>query len=215
MQLAIYDLDHTLIAGDSASLWLHHMVEIGWATADLLEQEQRLMQDYMLGKMAITDYMRLFLKPMIGRSQAEVSQQVQHFIQQKISLLLYTDAVYELVRTERVGCERLIISATADFLVKPIAKYLDVQQVLAINTELYEGRYTGKTLGVATYQNGKVERLSEWLAESRSFQSMRFYSDSYNDLPLLLQVDEPFPVNPDPKLLAYARKQSWPVLTWS
>ncbi len=215
MQLAIYDLDHTLIAGDSASLWLSYMVEIGWASADLLKQEQRLMNDYVLGKMAIDEYMQLCLKPMIGRHQAEVAQQVQDFIQQKISLLLYTDAVYELVRTERAGCERLIISATADFLVKPIAQYLDVRHVLAINTELKEGCYTGRTVGTATYQNGKVERLREWLAAGREFQSMRFYSDSCNDLPLLLQVEAPYPVNPDEKLLAYARERNWPVLAWS
>lgn len=215
MTLFIYDLDHTLIAGDSSSLWMRYLLEIGWADEHLLAQEQQLMQAYASGAMDMHGYMQVFMQPLVGRTQAQVAEQVERFIEQYIAPIVYPQALATIAENHQQRYTQLIISATADFIVLPIAKSLNIEHALAVTTEVIDGCYTGKILGTPTYQAGKITRLEQWLGEQNNYRSLYFYSDSYNDLPLLEHVQYPITVNPDARLHAHAQAQNWPIAQWS
>lgn len=217
MALAIFDLDDTLIHGDCASLWTEEMVRQGWADGEsFIAHEQELMRQYAAGTLSMEDYMAFTLSPLVGRSSEEVAFIVEPFVEDVIEPLFYSDACRCLASHREAGNRLLVISASAHFLVSAIAARLGIEEVLAIDPELRDGLYTGRTQGVLTYREGKVTRLQQWLAEQgESLAGASFYSDSRNDLPLLQQVDKPHVVNPDPTLRAHAEQAGWPVLHWN
>ncbi|MBP0953608.1 HAD family hydrolase [Pseudomonas sp. 20GA0080] len=217
MALAIFDLDDTLIHGDSASLWSREMVRLGWVEDEaFLSLDQELMNAYSQGKLAMEEYMAFSLAPMAGRTVEEVAEAVAHFIEAVIEPLVYQEARQAITRHKAAGDRLLVISATGLHIVSPVAAHLGIDEVLAIDLEVEDGRFTGLTEGILTYREGKVLRLSEWLrAQDEMLEGAFFYSDSRNDLPLLKLVDNPVTVNPDPTLRAYAQEHGWPVLEWS
>ncbi|MEE4859887.1 HAD family hydrolase [Pseudomonas alliivorans] len=217
MALAIFDLDDTLIHGDSASLWSREMVRLGWVEDEaFLSLDQELMNAYSQGKLAMEEYMAFSLAPMAGRTVEEVAEAVAHFIEAVIEPLVYHEARQAISRHKAAGDRLLVISATGLHIVSPVAAHLGIDEVLAIDLEVEDGRFTGLTEGILTYREGKVLRLSEWLrAQDEMLEGAFFYSDSRNDLPLLKLVDNPMTVNPDPTLRAYAQEHGWPVLDWS
>ncbi|MBP0941215.1 HAD family hydrolase [Pseudomonas alliivorans] len=217
MALAIFDLDDTLIHGDSASLWSREMVRLGWVEDEaFLSLDQELMNAYSQGKLAMEEYMAFSLAPMAGRTVEEVAEAVAHFIEAVIEPLVYQEARQAITRHKAAGDRLLVISATGLHIVSPVAAHLGIDEVLAIDLEVEDGRFTGLTEGILTYREGKVLRLSEWLrAQDEMLEGAFFYSDSRNDLPLLKLVDNPMTVNPDPTLRAYAQEHGWPVLEWS
>ncbi|WP_213877878.1 HAD family hydrolase [Pseudomonas sp. dw_358] len=216
MPLAIFDLDETLIHGDCASLWSAWMARIGWVDADLFPARDReLMALYSEGRLAMEDYMAFSLEPLIGRTPADVDEQVLHYIDEVIEPLFYPGACATVQAHRAAGERLLVISASAAFLVKPIAARLGIDAVLAIDLEVRDGRYTGRTQGVLTYREGKVIRLADWLElHGETLADASFYSDSRNDLPLLTRITHPVAVNPDPVLLAHAQAAGWKVLEW-
>ncbi|MBP0947691.1 HAD family hydrolase [Pseudomonas alliivorans] len=217
MALAIFDLDDTLIHGDSASLWSREMVRLGWVEDEaFLSLDQELMNAYSQGKLAMEEYMAFSLAPMAGRTVEEVAEAVAHFIEAVIEPLVYQEARQAITRHKAAGDRLLVISATGLHIVSPVAAHLGIDEVLAIDLEVEDGQFTGLTEGILTYREGKVLRLSEWLrAQDEMLEGAFFYSDSRNDLPLLKLVDNPMTVNPDPTLRAYAQEHGWPVLEWS
>jgi HAD superfamily hydrolase (TIGR01490 family) len=215
MALAIFDLDDTLIHGDSASLFLQFLVQEGIASADLLEQEAGLMQAYHQGNMLMEDYMALTLEVLRGYSTAEVDSWVAAFIERTIAPRVYVAAREALKKHRQAGDRVLIISATGEHIVGPIARFLGVDDFLAINLVAREGHYTGQTRGVLTYQQGKVQRLLGWLQEqNENLHASSGYSDSANDVPLLSVVNLAYAVNPDTRLAKIAAQQGWPCLSW-
>ncbi|OMQ26762.1 HAD family hydrolase [Serratia oryzae] len=217
MNLALFDLDETLINGDCSSLWSSFMVEHGWVhdPQAFLQREAELMSDYAQGKMNMQDYMHLTLAPLKGRSQDNVSKMVKRYIEEIISPRIYADARACIARHRARGDRTMIVSASGEHLVSPIARYLEVDDALAIGVELDNEIYTGLTQGVMTYREGKVTRLLMQLGNDASIlQRASFYSDSYNDLPLLSQVGTPCVVNPDAALLQHARAAGWPIYRW-
>ncbi len=216
MALAIFDLDETLIRGDCASLWAQHMVKLQWIDRDsFLPREQELMALYAQGKLAMEDYMVFTLSPLVGRTEEEVAFVIEPFVEEVIEPLIYSDAMRCLAAHREAGDRLLIISASAFFLVSPIGTRLGVEDVLAIDCELQQGCYSGRTRGVLTYQEGKVTRLNAWLhIEGESLDGAHFYSDSRNDLPLLSRVAQPHAVNPDPALRQEAQQRAWDILDW-
>lgn len=217
MALAIFDLDDTLIHGDSASLWSREMMRLGWVEdEDFLSLDQELMNAYSQGKLAMEDYMAFSLTPMVGRNVGNVAEAVAHFIKAVIDPLFYHEARQTIARHKAAGDRLLVISATGVHIVSPVAAHLGIDEVLAIDLEVQDGQFTGLTEGILTYREGKVLRLSEWLREQdEMLEGAFFYSDSRNDLPLLKLVDNPITVNPDPTLRAYAQEHGWPVLDWA
>ncbi|KQQ68200.1 HAD family hydrolase [Pseudomonas sp. Leaf127] len=216
MPVAIFDLDETLIDGDCATLWCEQMGRLGWVdTAWFMQRNDELMTAYSAGELAMEDYMAFSLEPMIGRTPEEIEHLVGPWVEDVIEPIIFSDACKAIAEHRAKGDRILVISASGEHLVRPIAERLGIDEVLAIDLDVQHGVYSGATVGVLTYQQGKVARLLEWLdAEGENLEGASFYSDSRNDLPLLLKVDHPQVVNPDPVLLAHAEQAGWPVHRW-
>ncbi|MGF1727997.1 HAD family hydrolase [Photobacterium kasasachensis] len=213
--LAVFDLDETLIAADSASLWSEFIAEKGLASDTHLAEERELMSAYANGTMDMDRYMQATLKPIIGMDSKTLTQLVAEFIERKIKPAFYADAISRIQWHKQRGDIVLVISATGEHLVKPIAKLLGADDVIAINLEQINGIITGRTTGTLSYQQGKVTRMKAWIDDHNiQFKGSYGYSDSINDLPMLDAVDRPFAVNPDPALALHAQMQDWTIMDW-
>ncbi|MBV6752179.1 HAD-IB family hydrolase [Pseudomonas chlororaphis] len=217
MALAIFDLDDTLIHGDCATLWSEQMVRLGWVDPEtFMQRNNELMDAYGKGELAMEDYMLFSLEPIAGRTPEEIAHLVAPWVEDVIEPLIYSDACKAIAAHRAAGDRILVISASGIHLVKAIAERVGIDEVLGIDLDILHGVYTGHTVGTLTYREGKIVRLMEWLdAEGENLEGASFYSDSRNDLPLLLKVDHPHVVNPDPVLRAQAEKAGWPVHAWS
>ncbi|MNM91665.1 Phosphoserine phosphatase [compost metagenome] len=217
MALAIFDLDETLIHGDCASLWSEQMARLGWVDGEsFLRRDKELMDAYGRGHLAMEDYMAFSLEPLIGRTPEEVDHLVGPWVEDFIEPIIFSNATQTIAAHRKAGDRILVISASGTHLVGPIAERLGIDEILGIELEVVNGVYTGKTVGTLTYREGKITRLLEWLdQEEENLEGASFYSDSRNDLPLLLKVDYPHVVNPDPVLREQAEKAGWPIHTWS
>jgi len=214
MALAIFDLDHTLLNGDSDYLWGEYMVANKIVDVDVYQRENKaFLDDYLRGDLDNEVYLQFALKPLtqypIDRLHAWRNDYVSNWIQPIIAK--GTQALLDKHRAQ--GDELIIISATNLFITAPIAKLLCIDQILSTEPEIIDNQYTGRYLGTPTFKEGKVTVLSEWLKNSsHSLDNSYFYSDSINDLPLLEQVSTPVAVNPDEKLLKIATERHWTVL---
>jgi HAD superfamily hydrolase (TIGR01490 family) len=217
MALAIFDLDDTLIDGDCATLWSEQMGRLGWVDPEsFMRRNNELMDAYSQGKLAMEDYMAFSLEPMIGRTPEEVQHLVEPWVEDFIEPIIFSEATKTIAHHRKAGDRILIISASGTHLVGPIAERLGVDEILAINLDVQHGAYSGATVGTLTYREGKITRLLEWLdAEEENLEGATFYSDSRNDLTLLLKVDHPHAVNPDPVLREHAEKAGWPIHQWA
>ncbi|MGH8440876.1 MAG: HAD family hydrolase [Pseudomonas sp.] len=217
MALAIFDLDETLIHGDCASLWSEQMARLGWVDGEsFLRRDKELMDAYGRGHLAMEDYMAFSLEPLIGRTPDEVDHLVGPWVEDFIEPIIFSDATRTIAAHRKAGDRILVISASGTHLVAPIAERLGIDEILGIELEVVNGVYTGKTVGTLTYREGKITRLLEWLdQEEENLEGASFYSDSRNDLPLLLKVDYPHVVNPDPVLREQAEKAGWPIHSWN
>jgi len=213
--LAIFDLDNTLISGDSDHGWGEFLVAQGLVDADLFsEKNDYYFQQYQLGKLNIHEYLEFSLEPLTQHPIEKLHALRAKFVNE-IILPLITKKSRELLKMHREqGDYLLIITATNLFVTEPIAKELGVDDIIATEPEMINGLYTGKVSGIASFQEGKVQRLTDWLAQKDlSLDGSYFYSDSRNDLPLLELVDHPVAVDADDTLLAHARKQGWAIMT--
>lgn len=167
MSLVIFDLDETMIHGDCSSLWSQRMESLGWVDESFVRRDAELMEQYAEGKLSMDLYMDYTLQPLIGRSVEEVEREVEAYVEEVIEPLIYSDACACLARHRSANDRVLIVSASGVHLVKPIAARIGVDEVLAIDLEVLDGHYTGRTLGTLTYREGKVLRLLD-LLEGRS-----------------------------------------------
>lgn len=215
MKLAIFDLDETLIAGDSASLWLEYLVARKLTSADILAQEQGLMAAYYQGLLDMDAYMALTLAPIRYWPAEHLTPLITDFVRHNILPLVYSDAQARLNWHLNQGHTVVIISATGEHLVKPIARALGVHHAIGIMLERKNGIYTGLTQGVYSYQEGKLTRLQQWLQQQDATPTVSYgYSDSLNDLPLLEYVDRAAVVNGDNNLYRLGLERGWELLTW-
>nr|WP_153765925.1 HAD family hydrolase [Endozoicomonas sp. OPT23] len=214
--MAIFDLDNTLIAGDSDYLWGQFMVDEGMVDADFFrEGNDRFYQQYEAGTMVLSEYLAFALEPLTKYTLSELAEKHNKFMAQVIEPIMLDKAKALLKKHRDQGDYLLIITATSRFVTEPIAKKLGVDSMLAVELEIDGDRYTGKSVGTPTYQEGKVTRLNEWLAENpeHSMAGSYFYSDSRNDIPLLKEAEHSFAVDADPELTAFAKEQGWPVIS--
>ncbi|NMZ07896.1 HAD family hydrolase [Pseudomonas proteolytica] len=217
MALVIFDLDDTLIHGDCATLWSEQMGRLGWVDREsFMRKNHELMSAYSRGELAMEEFMDFSLEPMIGRTPEEVAHLVEPWVEDIIEPLIYSDATKTIARHRQNGDRILVISASGTHLVTPIAARIGIDEVLGIELDVAHGVYSGKTVGVLTYREGKITRLMQWLEqEGERLEGAYFYSDSRNDLPLLSKVDYPQVVNPDPVLRAHAEQAGWPIHQWT
>lgn len=215
MRLAIFDLDNTLLAGDSDHLWGEFLVERGLVEQPAFQQaNDRFYAQYKAGTLDIAEYTRFAVEPLIRIGAERLTALRAEFIESHIEPIIAPAAPALLERHRIQGDTLLIITATNSFVTDPIAKLLDVDDLLATDPEKIEGRYTGRIAGIPCYQAGKVQRLEQWRAEqSERYSHLTFYSDSHNDLPLLRSVDRPIVVDPDPQLRDEAAARGWPVIS--
>lgn len=217
MALALFDLDDTLLDGDSATLWFHYMVAHGIAPAAMLAEEEQMMARYYAGELEMADYMAFTLQPLAGMSVDRVDAHCQHFAETIAVPRLFREGIHQLAWHRAQGNELVLISASGAHIVRPIATFLGIpaDHVLAIELEQRDGCYTGQTSGILSFREGKVTRLRSWLAaQGRHEQAQYGYSDSINDLPMLRHVRQPRVVNPGAALLHEAQRQQWEVLRW-
>lgn len=213
MNLAIFDLDNTLINGDSDHAWGEFLVE-----RNIVDRQEyalnndKFYHDYKLGALDINAYLHFCLKVLAEHPLKQLYAWREQFLEEKIRPMLLPKAKALIEEHRKAGDTLLIITATNRFVTEPIAQLHGIDNLLASDAEKRDGRYTGKPTGVPCYQDGKITRLNQWLKQQEhSFDQSVFYSDSHNDLPLLKLVEKPVAVDPDPQLLEYARKQGWSI----
>ena len=215
MSLALFDLDNTLLEGDSDYLWGRFLIEQGIVDGEYYEREnQRFYDEYRNGVLDIYQFLAFMLQPLAEHPLEQLLAWRERFLAEKIEPILLPKAVALLERHRTAGDTLLIITATNRFITAPIAERLGVAHLLATEVEFVDGRYTGRPLGIPCFQQGKVERLNAWLAETgHDLADSWFYSDSHNDLPLLGQVTHPVVVDPDPILHEQAQARGWPIIS--
>lgn len=215
MRLALFDLDNTLLGGDSDHAWGDYLCERGILDGVAYKnRNDEYYQDYLAGTLNITDYLNFTLE-ILGRTEmAQLSQWHNEFMRDCVEPIILAKGEALLEQHRSAGDKLLIITATNRFVTAPIAQRLGVETLLATECEMADGRYTGRTTDVPCFKEGKVTRLNRWLTETGySLEGSYFYSDSINDLPLLEKVSQPFAVDPDNTLRAEAQKRGWPVIS--
>jgi HAD superfamily hydrolase (TIGR01490 family) len=212
--LAIFDLDETLIQGDSSQLFTEFLHEEAIERSNLAQERDRcFMSDYHDGCLDLEAYMEFSLAPLKGWNQSQLASLVDRFINNVIASRVLPAGKESVAWHKSQGHHLLIISATGDHLVKPIAQYLGIDEGIGVELEWSQGNLTGNIGNRRPFQHGKVTALSEWIKTSGSKpEKIWFYSDSHNDLPLLSSVDYPVAVNPDPLLEQHAQKNGWHIL---
>lgn len=216
MSLAIFDLDKTLIGGDSDFLWGEYMSEIGAVDIDTYQaKNQHFFDLYEQGRLDINEYLEFCLEPLSQQNMETLNTWHQDFMQKKIEPILLPKAQAIVDKHRQKGDKLLVITATNRFVTTPIVKKYGINNLLATEPEIKNNKYTGRVLGEPCFQLGKITHLKRWMKENNEdLKGSTFYSDSHNDLPMLELVDHPVVVNGDEKLLDIAKKRDWPSLNW-
>lgn len=214
MSLAIFDLDNTLLAGDSDYLWGQYLVQQGLVDGkEYEEKNQRFYDEYKAGRLDIYEFLAFSLHPLTLFSPGMLKDMHAQFMQQMIDRLITPQALALVDKHRQQGDTLLIITATNSFVTRPIAQAFGIPNLLATEPEMVDGLYTGKVSGIPCFQDGKVKNLHRWLDDQHmDLQGSWFYSDSHNDLPLLYEVSHPVAVDPDPQLRDVAAQRNWPIL---
>ncbi|NKB34542.1 MAG: HAD-IB family hydrolase [Pseudomonadales bacterium] len=212
-RLALFDLDNTLLAGDSDHAWGEFLIAQQLVDeATHRKKNDQFYQDYLNGDLDIHAYVAFTLTPIHACTCAQRTALHAEFMQYAVKPLLI-DKAFDLVNAHKnAGDFCLIITATNHFITNPIAELFKVDRLLATDVQIVEGKLTGEIEGTPCYQDGKVKKLRHWLSQSSSHLSLEnsiFYTDSINDLPLLEQVSTPIAVDPDQQLAQISVEKGW------
>jgi HAD superfamily hydrolase (TIGR01490 family) len=218
MRLALFDLDGTLLQIDSDHAFGEFMVRLGWADGEAFRQaNDEFYAQYQAERLDVAAYIRFATSAWRDRPAQELAQASRRFIDEVIRPSLHANALALLRRHAEAGEQLAIVTATNEFVTRPIATLLGVEQLIA--TELqrdHHGRVTGEIAGVPSYREGKVARVEQWLQRQgrrqADYERITFYSDSTNDLALLQHVSHPVATNPSPALQRIAAERGWPIL---
>ena len=218
MRLVLFDLDNTLLGGDSDFEWAQFLIEQGVLDREVYEaRNQQFYDQYKAGTLDIHAFLDFQLKPLSRHPRTQLDAWHAQYMQQKIKPIILPKALDLVARHALDAGLMAIVTATNSFVTAPIAKEFGIENLIATEPEQVNHQFTGKVVGVPSFREGKVARLDAWLqARGLNWQSITqswFYSDSLNDLPLLERVAHPVAVDPDPTLRAHADKQGWPVIS--
>jgi HAD superfamily hydrolase (TIGR01490 family) len=215
VSLAIFDLDSTLIAGDSDHSWGEYLIEQNIVDADSFRKaNDRFFDDYKAGILDMEAYVSFALAPLREMSRETRDKLHREFMDQKIAPLMLPKAQSLIQKHKDQGDVLLIITATNRFITEPIAQLLGIDNLIATDPELVDDRFTGRIIGIPSFQDGKVTRLEQWVEQHQEeMAGSFFYSDSFNDIPLLERVSFPCAVDPDEKLRAHATNKQWPSIS--
>jgi len=216
MRLALFDLDNTLLAGDSDFEWAQFLIDQGVLDRELYEaRNNHFFEQYKAGTLDIHEFLDFQLRPLARHERAQLDAWHHEFMHSRIMPLI-TQKARDLVHSHAHDA-RVVVTATNSFVTAPIAREFGIEYLIATEPEVINGEFTGRLHGVPSFREGKVTRVEAWLAERglswASFTSSFFYSDSLNDLPLLAKVTDPIAVDPDETLKERALEQGWMIIS--
>ncbi|MBG3081943.1 HAD family hydrolase [Proteus mirabilis] len=215
-QLAVFDLDETLLAGDSSRLWTRYLWENKRVTDPaFLQLDEQMIADYYAGKLDMSQYLNQHLSHYKKYNIEEINQWIIDFTKTIIKPLLYPQGISIIAQYQQKNIPVIIISATVSFLVQAIAKQLNADVSMGIDMQIKDNHYTGYIEGIPTFREGKVIRLNQWRTENNIKNSyINFYTDSINDLPLCYQADNVITVNADQQLAQISAEKGWKQCHW-
>lgn len=218
MRLALFDLDNTLLAGDSDFEWAEFLISQGVLDRQLHQaRNAQFYEDYKRGTMDIHAFLEFQLKPLSQHPRSQLDAWHEKYMDVKVRPMIASKARALVEKHRAAGDLMMVITATNAFVTRPIATEFGIEHLIATDPEEIDGQFTGRVSGQPSFQQGKVTRLHQWLQARgqglADFEETWFYSDSLNDLPLLKEVNHPVAVDPDPTLRAYAEKARWPIIS--
>ena len=217
MPLAIFDLDNTLIGGDSDYLWGEFLCDEGIITdrESFQKMNDYFYHQYEIGELDIYAWAEFSFKVLSEHSFDKLNQLRKDFMETKIRPIFLEKAQNCIDNHKKNGDSVLVITASNTFVTKPVVEMYGIEHLLATEPEFVSGRFTGKVSGIPCFQSGKIDNLMPWLEKNNeNLIGSYFYSDSHNDLPLLELVDNPVVINGDPILIAAANENGWTNLDW-
>lgn len=218
MNLALFDLDNTILAGDSDYNWSRFLIQEGYLDGAIhAEKNEKFYADYKAGTLDIYAFVEFQFKPLARNPRTVLNQLLKKYVEEVIKPMI-TEKARALVKSHQdEGDLIIVITATNSFITKPIAELFGIENLIGTDPEEKEGEFTGKVSGLPSFKEGKVTRLEAWLKNKKlslaSFEKSYFYSDSHNDLPLMQKVTHPVAVDSDDVLSEYAQSKGWPQIS--
>ena len=218
MNLALFDLDNTILAGDSDYNWSRFLIQEGYLDGAIhAEKNEKFYADYKAGTLDIYAFVEFQFKPLARNPRTVLNQLLKKYVEEVIKPMITEKARALVKRHQEEGDLIIVITATNSFITKPIAELFGIENLIGTDPEEKEGEFTGKVSGLPSFKEGKVTRLEAWLKGKNlllaSFEKSYFYSDSHNDLPLMQKVTHPVAVDSDDVLSEYAKSMGWPQIS--
>ncbi|QDC89594.1 HAD family hydrolase [Candidatus Methylopumilus universalis] len=218
MNLALFDLDNTILAGDSDYNWSRFLIQEGYLDGAIhAEKNEKFYADYRAGTLDIYAFVEFQFKPLARNPRTVLNQLLKKYVEEVIKPMITEKARALVKRHQDEGDLIIVITATNSFITKPIAELFGIENLIGTDPEEKEGEFTGKVSGLPSFKEGKVTRLEAWLKNKNlslaSFEKSYFYSDSHNDLPLMQKVTHPVAVDSDDVLSVYAKSKGWPQIS--
>ncbi|CAM8387058.1 HAD family hydrolase [Candidatus Methylopumilus planktonicus] len=218
MNLALFDLDNTILAGDSDYNWSRFLIQEGYLDGAIhAEKNEKFYADYKAGTLDIYAFVEFQFKPLARNPRTVLNQLLKKYVEEVIKPMITEKARALVKRHQDEGDLIIVITATNSFITRPIAELFGIENLIGTDPEEKEGEFTGKVSGLPSFKEGKVTRLEAWLKGKNlslaSFEKSYFYSDSHNDLPLMQKVTHPVAVDSDNVLSEYAQSKGWPQIS--
>jgi HAD superfamily hydrolase (TIGR01490 family) len=218
LNLALFDLDNTILAGDSDYNWSRFLIQEGYLDGAIhAEKNEKFYADYKAGTLDIYAFVEFQFKPLARNPRTVLNQLLKKYVEEVIKPMITEKARVLVKRHQEEGDLIIVITATNSFITKPIAELFGIENLIGTDPEEKEGEFTGKVSGLPSFKEGKVARLEAWLKNKKlslaSFEKSYFYSDSHNDLPLMQKVTHPVAVDSDDVLSEYAKSKGWPQIS--
>ena len=209
-ELLIFDLDNTLLAGDSDRNWGIFLSEQQIVDASYLDESERFYNNYYEGSLDIDGFLSFCLKPLIANDMAKLLKLREQFIEEKIRPIVTKTGKELIDQAHTEGKKVIIATATNDFVTRPIADIFDVSVLIATEFEIKDNAFTGRVVGAPCFRGGKLNKVTKWINDNNfDLSQASFYSDSFNDLPLLEKVKKPVIVDGDDKLREIGKNKNW------
>ena len=209
-ELLIFDLDNTLLAGDSDRNWGIFLSEQQIVDASYLDESERFYNNYYEGSLDIDGFLSFCLKPLIANDMPKLLKLREQFIEEKIRPIVTKTGKELIDQAHAEGKKVIIATATNDFVTRPIADIFDVSVLIATEFEIKDNAFTGRVVGAPCFRGGKLNKVTKWINDNNfDLSQASFYSDSFNDLPLLEKVKKPVIVDGDDKLIEIGKNKNW------